>query len=150
MHGTGTSLGDPVESGAAAAVFSKAHATQSELHFGFALQERLPLGLMASKSWTGHAEPASGLVGILRVHAALVQSQTLPVLHLGVVNPYVASSLENGQSSRPWAIPRQAGGLPEDEAFEARCGVSSFAFQVRYVLPLQYIINIWKTGLLVQ
>jgi acyl transferase domain-containing protein len=50
MHGTGTSLGDPIEVGAACTVFSQ----QQGLKHG--------LNIQASKSSVGHAEPASGIM----------------------------------------------------------------------------------------
>ncbi len=51
MHGTGTPLGDPIEVGAAAAVLLQTQPASSSA---------APLLLSASKSWMGHAEPASG------------------------------------------------------------------------------------------
>ncbi len=67
MHGTGTALGDPVEAGAAAAVLS---------------DPARPLALMASKTWSGHAEPAAGMVAMAHAQAALSGRQLLPLLHL--------------------------------------------------------------------
>lgn len=52
LHGTGTGLGDPIEIGAAAAVFSS----------------HSPLTVMAGKSWFGHAEPA-GELAVWKLHA---------------------------------------------------------------------------------
>ena len=66
MHGTGTPLGDPIEAGAAAAVL---------------FDSRRPLALMASKTWSGHAEPAAGMVALAHAQAALSGSQLLPLLH---------------------------------------------------------------------
>ena len=48
MHGTGTSLGDPIEVGALAAALVDRR------------QGGAPLVLMAAKSWSGHAEPGAG------------------------------------------------------------------------------------------
>jgi acyl transferase domain-containing protein len=66
MHGTGT-LGDPIEAGAAAAVL---------------FESSRPVALMASKTWSGHAEPAAGMVALAHAQAALRGSQLLPLLHL--------------------------------------------------------------------
>ena len=67
MHGTGTPLGDPIEVGAAAAVLSDGSR---------------PLLLMASKTWSGHAEPAAGMVALAHAQAALGGSILLQLLHL--------------------------------------------------------------------
>ena len=52
MHGTGTPLGDPIEVGAAAAIFGSGRQT--------------PLCLGAAKSVLGHTEPAAGATGMTR------------------------------------------------------------------------------------
>ena len=54
MHGTGTPLGDPIEVGAAAAVF------------GGDASRGQPLCLSAMKSSLGHTEPAAGATGMCR------------------------------------------------------------------------------------
>ena len=77
MHGTGTPLGDPIETGAAAAVLS--HPTRS-------------FALMASKTWSGHAEPAAGMVAMAHAQAALAGRQLLPLLHLRCVSAIQASA----------------------------------------------------------
>ena len=85
MHGTGTPLGDPIELGAAAAVFAESFAAQ---------RAQRPLTLMASKSWLGHAEPAAGMVGLAHATAALGHAAALGISHLRELNPYVISSLK--------------------------------------------------------
>ena len=57
MHHAGTSLGDPIEVGAAVAVFGSKPGTAPR---------PAPLELSAAKSSLGHAEPAAGAAGILR------------------------------------------------------------------------------------
>lgn len=85
MHGTGTPLGDPIEVGAAAAVFVDGQA---------AVRSQRHLTLFASKSWLGHAEPAAGMVGLSHATAALGHTATLAISHLRELNPYVVSSLK--------------------------------------------------------
>ena len=57
MHGTGTPLGDPIEVGAAAAVYLAATGRKS------------PMSLVALKSDIGHAEPAAGVYVCMCEHA---------------------------------------------------------------------------------
>ncbi len=76
-HGTGTSLGDPIEVRAAAAVLC---------------QNRLPaqpLMLGTIKTNVGHLEAAAGIAGLLKVVVALEHKQIPPHLHLKNKNPYV-------------------------------------------------------------
>lgn len=69
LHGTGTSLGDPIEVGALAAVMVAAPRKQ-------------PLALMAGKSLIGHSEPAAGVMGLAHAHLAVALSASLPIMHL--------------------------------------------------------------------
>lgn len=113
LHGTGTSLGDPIEVGAIAALLS-----------GKPEHDAQPLKLMAGKSWIGHSEPAAGVMGLANAQMALGLSASLPMLHLATVNPFIAAALQ----CQPLAMPRQLGGLAVASGI-ATSGVSSFAFQ---------------------
>ena len=115
MHGTGTALGDPIEVGAAMAVFS-----DNRSHKG------LPLTLEASKAWVGHAEPGAGIAGLLFAQHTALNASALPLVHLRKVNPYVATTLEeHSKAGHMVLLPKQFGlqlsGSP--------VGVSAFAFQ---------------------
>lgn len=155
LHGTGTSLGDPIEVGALAAVMVAAPRKQ-------------PLALMAGKSLIGHSEPAAGVMGLAHAHLSVALSASLPILHLHAgellwsccwqetshakpssvlsaccgslfaadhpppctftttaVNPYIAPALQQGK----WSLPRQLGGQPLAAEGPAISGISSFAFQ---------------------
>ena len=61
MHGTGTPLGDPIEMGAAAAVFG-----EPTWFAGMPAEPHQALCLGAVKSTLGHTEPAAGATGICR------------------------------------------------------------------------------------
>ena len=133
LHGTGTSLGDPIEVGAAAEVFGGEKFSQDD-----EVSSNAVLTLGASKSWVGHAEPAAGMVGVYHALLGLSQAATLPVLHLKTLNPLVMDTLRAAGSksgARPWHLPRQAGpGVGITTAAEAAVssaatGVSAFAFQ---------------------
>jgi len=112
MHGTGTALGDPIEIGAASASLVDAS------RIGVA-----PLALMASKSWTGHAEPAAGIAGLTHAQLALTMSLQLPILHLNLVNEHVGAVM--AKHAAAWSAPRQLGSVATSTAI----GTSAFAFQ---------------------
>jgi polyketide synthase PksL len=75
-HGTGTSLGDPIEING----LKKAFGVQ---------QKKSHCGLGAVKTNIGHMESAAGMAGIIKVVLAM-QHQIIPGnLHLNELNPYV-------------------------------------------------------------
>jgi polyketide synthase PksL len=75
-HGTGTSLGDPIEINGLKKAFST-------------LQKKQHCGLGAVKTNVGHLESAAGMAGIIKVLLAM-QHQTIPGnLHFNELNPYV-------------------------------------------------------------
>ncbi|MER7468640.1 type I polyketide synthase [Streptomyces sp. NPDC097981] len=92
-HGTGTSLGDPIEAGALAEVF------------GPDREEDRPVYLGSSKSNIGHAQAAAGVVGVIKMILAL-QHETLPkTLYADEPSPHIAwdgSGLELLSEARPW------------------------------------------------
>jgi len=109
MHGTGTALGDPIEIGGA----------QSAL-IGSA--RKVPLVLMASKSWMGHAEPAAGIAGVVQAQLASAAKVALPILHLRSMNSHVTAAIG---PSRMFYIPKtHSAGMGISVV-----GTSAFAFQ---------------------
>ncbi len=108
-HGTGTSLGDPIEVQAAAAVLGKGRAADQPLLIG------------SAKTNIGHLEAAAGVAGVLKVVLAL-EHQELPK-HLNFRNP---------SPHIPWdRIPVRV--VEESTAWERTArprvaGVSSFGF----------------------
>jgi acyl transferase domain-containing protein/NADPH:quinone reductase-like Zn-dependent oxidoreductase/acyl carrier protein len=108
-HGTGTSLGDPIEVQAAAAVY------------GVGRDSNHPLLIGSVKTNIGHLESAAGIAGLIKVVLCL-QHEVLPQnLHFENPSPHI-----------PWdslpvrvvdkAIPWPASGRPR------RAGTSSFGF----------------------
>ena len=65
LHGTGTPLGDPIELGAVQAVLMSSS------------QRAAPVQIAAAKSWIGHTEAASGVMGLLQAALGL-QMLTAP------------------------------------------------------------------------
>jgi 3-oxoacyl-(acyl-carrier-protein) synthase/acyl carrier protein len=68
LHGTGTALGDPIEMGAAAAVFFSKEA-QTARH--------QPMVATASKSWMGHTEAAAGSMGLIHAFTGKLERAIL-------------------------------------------------------------------------
>jgi acyl transferase domain-containing protein len=96
MHGTGTALGDPIEVGAAFAVFQNG--------------EGRPLELQAAKSRVLHTEPAAGAVGLSNLVLRLRKVGVHETLHLRNINPHVRSifsSHAGKKDSRGWVVARQ-------------------------------------------
>ncbi|MCF3650816.1 type I polyketide synthase [Synoicihabitans lomoniglobus] len=108
-HGTGTSLGDPIEAHALGAVFSERPSDQ-------------PLWVGSIKSNFGHSEAAAGIAGIIKVVLALAHEEVPPHLHAAPASPRIdwnALPLRIVSAPRPW---------PRTAARARLAGVSSFGF----------------------
>ena len=104
-HGTGTSLGDPIELGAIGAVFADSR------------QEPLLVGSV--KTNIGHLEAAAGIAGLIKVVLQLQHKEIVPHLNFQQPNPYInwqELSVAVPIKPTPWDV-------------QARiAGVSSFGF----------------------
>ena len=90
VHGTGTSLGDPIEAGALAQALYT--------------HEKSPrVAYTSIKSYFGHVEGAAGLAGLLLAVGSLKSRNLPPIVGLRNLNPYVQSGM--GVSST--LLPRQ-------------------------------------------
>ena len=108
-HGTGTSLGDPIELGAIGEVFGSSHSKDKQLVVG------------SVKTNIGHLEAAAGVAGFMKVVLQLQHRQIVPHLHLEKRNPYV------DWESLPVEIPTEL--MPWETTTGYRmAGVSSFGF----------------------
>ena len=108
-HGTGTSLGDPIEVGALGAVFGKNHSREQ------------PLILGSIKTNMGHLEAAAGIAGLMKVVLQMQHQEIAPHLHFQQPNPYI------NWSDLPVVVPTQA--TPWQVGEKSRiAGVSSFSF----------------------
>jgi len=106
VHGTGTSLGDPIEAEALTQIFAKGR--------------DYPLILGSVKTNIGHLEAAAGIAGIVKVVLAMQHREIPPHLHLQQFNPALGwpnPSLQIPTKLTPWIV-------PEGETRIA--GVSSF------------------------
>jgi len=73
-HGTGTALGDPIETGALQAVLRK---------------RTTPLLQVCNKANFGHCEPGAGIAGFVKVVMLAKHSIGPPTLHLSQLNPNI-------------------------------------------------------------
>ena len=76
-HGTGTSLGDPIEALALSRVMGEGRAAENRLAIG------------SVKTNVGHLEAAAGMASLIKVVLAIQHGQIPPHLHLETLNPYV-------------------------------------------------------------
>ncbi|MEM7278208.1 MAG: SDR family NAD(P)-dependent oxidoreductase [Pseudomonadota bacterium] len=76
-HGTGTSLGDPIEARALANVFGKRSVDAGELVVG------------SVKSNIGHAESAAGVAGLIKLVMCANRGQIPKSLHYNSLNPHI-------------------------------------------------------------
>ncbi|MFJ4683025.1 ACP S-malonyltransferase [Streptomyces sp. NPDC088789] len=121
-HGTGTSLGDPIEIEGLKQAFTRlyrdwGHPAPAEPH----------CSLGSVKTAVGHLEAAAGLAGLVTMVQAL-RYRRLPALrHFEALNPYIrldGSPFRIGDHDTTWETPTAADGT----ALPRRCGVSSFGF----------------------
>ncbi|MEM7677328.1 MAG: polyketide synthase, partial [Myxococcota bacterium] len=103
-HGTGTSLGDPLELTALDAVYGQKRSPQN------------PLAIGAAKTNIGHLESAAGIAGVLKVLASLHHSELPPSLHCEELNAKIdwpSLNLTVSRHKQPWLPvkdrPRRAG-----------------------------------------
>lgn len=103
-HGTGTSLGDPIEMGALQQVFG---------------QRSQPLVIGSVKTNIGHAEAAAGIAGLIKVVLSMQEGKIPANLHFHQPNPYI------DWDQLPVTIPTEAISWPTARRL---AGVSSFGF----------------------
>ena len=108
-HGTGTSLGDPIEVQALDAVYGQARP-----------EDRGRLKLGAVKTNVGHLEAAAGLVGVVKMLASFELAALPPTLHCRPLNPHLdweRMKVEVVDQLMAW---------PRDATRPRRAGVSAF------------------------
>jgi polyketide synthase PksN len=121
-HGTGTSLGDPIEIQALTKAFAELYKRRQKS------APRTPhCGLSSVKTNIGHLETAAGIAGILKVLLAIRHRHIPANLHFEELNPYINlkdTPFYIAAQTTPWEAPRSADGT----VLPRRAGVSSFGF----------------------
>ncbi|HEY3366496.1 MAG TPA: SDR family NAD(P)-dependent oxidoreductase [Symbiobacteriaceae bacterium] len=121
-HGTGTSLGDPVEVNGLRKAFDKLYR-----QWGLTDVKRVHCGLGSVKTNIGHLEAAAGIAGVIRVILSM-QHKLLPGnAQFQELNPYIqldGSPFYIVERTQPWVpiLDEHGRELPR------RAGVSSFGF----------------------
>ena len=95
-HGTGTSLGDPLEIQGLGGVFSRSASCRGHCAIG------------SVKSNIGHLEPAAGIAGLIKCVLALRYKQLAPTLHFRVPNQAVRfeqTAFYINDRLREWRLP---------------------------------------------
>ncbi|MDC8758415.1 amino acid adenylation domain-containing protein [Janthinobacterium fluminis] len=115
-HGTGTSLGDPIE----IAGLSKA--------FGASTQDRQFCAIGSIKSNIGHCEAAAGIAGITKVLLQLKHGELVPSLHAETLNPHIDFAATPFVVQRQLAVWRRPVVEVDGRSveFPRRAGVSAF------------------------
>ncbi|MBV8587317.1 MAG: acyltransferase domain-containing protein, partial [Verrucomicrobia bacterium] len=108
-HGTGTSLGDPIEAHALAEVFGPGRSSDCPLRIG------------SVKTNFGHAESAAGIAGLIKAILAIGHEKIPPSLHLQKLNPHI------DWSALPISVPTTATSWTRRRG-QRVAGVSSFGF----------------------
>ncbi len=112
-HGTGTALGDPIETGSlVGAVVRPAGRTDSKLALG------------AGKANSGHAEPAAGASGLLKLALQLAHGKVAPNAQLHVLNPHIIDAMRGVEC----VVPRVVQAASTMSRIGVAAGVSSFGY----------------------
>ena len=103
-HGTGTSLGDPIEARALANVFGQRPAGSTLLTVG------------SVKSNIGHGESAAGIAGLIKLTLCARHGQIPASLHFEELNPHIdweGLPIAVAREPRVWSVPngRRIGGV---------------------------------------
>lgn len=110
-HGTGTSLGDPIEVDALKAVYGRGREADNPLIIG------------SVKTQIGHTEAAAGLAGLIKVVLSMQHKYVPSHLHFSELNPHITLD------GMPVVIPARGMEWKQSPSSKPRlAGVSSFGF----------------------
>ncbi|WP_146662854.1 SDR family oxidoreductase, partial [Enhygromyxa salina] len=117
-HGTGTALGDPIETMGLSEAFRRLEVERSEGAGACVIG--------SVKSNIGHLEAAAGIAGLFKAVLAMRHATIPASLHIETPNPMLEldAGFELADSTREWPAPRDR----EGRELARRAGVSSFGF----------------------
>lgn len=121
-HGTGTSLGDPIEIQALTRAFKQLYDNKQSTP-----PANPHCGLSAVKTNIGHLEPVAGMAGLLKALLSIKHKQIPGLVHFDEVNPYIEldnSGLYIVDKTTDWVAPTGTFGEPMPRV----AGVSSFGW----------------------
>jgi acyl transferase domain-containing protein/acyl-CoA synthetase (AMP-forming)/AMP-acid ligase II/predicted alpha/beta-fold hydrolase len=113
-HGTGTSLGDPIELNSLGELFPDYNYDREKVHSS-------PCWVGSAKTNLGHLEAAAGMAGLIKTVLALQNQIIPPTLNFKQLNPYInleQTRLQISSQSIPWPASSQ----------QRLAGISSFGF----------------------
>mmetsp|Transcript_103461 Transcript_103461/g.179600 ORF Transcript_103461/g.179600 Transcript_103461/m.179600 type:complete len:938 (-) Transcript_103461:42-2855(-) len=90
-HGTGTSLGDPIEVGSARKIQIKGTTQRSS-----------PLMMSTAKSFCGHLEGGAAMAGICKCILQVCRNRVMPTLHTRQLNPHLEATAFTAFFSSEW------------------------------------------------
>ncbi|MHB8523232.1 MAG: MupA/Atu3671 family FMN-dependent luciferase-like monooxygenase [Limisphaerales bacterium] len=123
-HGTGTSLGDPIEITGLQQAFTEAIAEGRTNPSSAAPPSRPFCAIGSVKSNIGHCESAAGIAGVTKVLLQMRHKQLVPSLHAETLNPHIRFEETFFRVQRrleDWAAP-----CVDGKTLPRRAGVSSF------------------------
>lgn len=121
-HGTGTSLGDPIEINGLKKAFDQLYK-----EWGKPAPQNPHCCIGSVKTNIGHLETAAGIAGLIKVLLALKYKKIPGTVHFREINPYI--QLDNSpfyitDKTQPWEPPKDN----ENREIPRRAGISSFGF----------------------
>ncbi|MEM7125062.1 MAG: SDR family NAD(P)-dependent oxidoreductase [Chloroflexota bacterium] len=114
-HGTGTSLGDPIEIRALGSIFGA--------------QRQQPLMVGSVKTNIGHLEAAAGIAGFIKTVLSLHHGQLPPHLHFNTPNPYIEwdeFAIDVPTQLQPWPDVNTDELRTDEPESERVAGISAF------------------------
>jgi polyketide synthase PksN len=121
-HGTGTSLGDPVEVNGLKRAFAELYKRHGKQFQGSAY-----CGLGTVKTNIGHLEAAAGIAGFIKALLSMKHKQLPGIVHFQTLNPQIEISdtpFYIVEHTRPWECAKDESG----REYPRVMGVSSFGF----------------------